>query len=292
LWLGTFRATRGRVLVIDNELHPETYSVRSFLIADALGIPRSQLHRRITTMQLRGRLMDIATLRTKLVRRYRADRFLLIILDALYRFYPSGISENDNAAMTKIYNELDGLARDLNCAVANVHHASKGSQADKSITDVGSGAGSLSRACDTHLVLREHEEPDAVVLEAAVRSFPPVAPLALRWSFPLWTPATDLNPDDLKRPPTYQDRQKGESEEKFMAAFDPALADVRKFNPQLDTVSVSQVAKVAGMKLDTAQAAVGRLVHQKKLERCTIKATVGNRMRDDVDAVRRLPVAF
>jgi len=67
-----------------------------------------------------------------------------------------------------------------------IHHTSKGFQANKSVTDVGAGAGSQSRATDTHLVLRPHEEPGCVVLDAAVRSWPPVDPCVLRWEFPIW----------------------------------------------------------------------------------------------------------
>ncbi len=74
----------------------------------------------------------------------------------------------------------------LNCSFVLVHHASKGNQSVKSVTDVGAGAGSQSRATDTHLVLRHHQEPGCVVVDAAVRSWPPIEPQCLRWSFPVW----------------------------------------------------------------------------------------------------------
>src|SRR5262249_4395932 len=66
------------------------------------------------------------------------------------------------------------------------------------ITDVGSGAGAQSRAVDTHLILRPHEEKNAVVLDAAVRSWQPLDPICLRWSFPVWTPAPELDPMALR----------------------------------------------------------------------------------------------
>ena len=37
-----------------------------------------------------------------------------------------------------------------------------------------------------------------VVLEAAVRSWPPVMPMCLRWAFPVWLPADDLDPTLLR----------------------------------------------------------------------------------------------
>jgi hypothetical protein len=78
-----------------------------------------------------------------------------------------------------------------------MHHSSKGNQSGKSITDVSAGAGSQSRATDTHLVLRPHEEKDVVVLDATVRSWPPIEPRCLRWTFPVWTPDDTLDPADL-----------------------------------------------------------------------------------------------
>jgi len=36
------------------------------------------------------------------------------------------------------------------------------------------------------------------VLEAAVRSWPPVPPRCLRWAFPVWLPADDLDPTALE----------------------------------------------------------------------------------------------
>ncbi len=98
-----------------------------------------------------------------------------------------------------VYNQIDQLADLLDCGIVIVHHTSKGVQSEKRVTDVGSGAGSLSRAVDTHLVLREHEQDDHVVLEGAVRSFAPINPLVLRWEFPVWTVANGLDTTKLKR---------------------------------------------------------------------------------------------
>ena len=66
------------------------------------------------------------------------------------------------------------------------------------MTDVGAGAGSQSRATDTHLVLRAHEEQDVTVLDGAVRSWPPLAPFCLRWCFPVWIRDDNLDPLALR----------------------------------------------------------------------------------------------
>ncbi len=74
----------------------------------------------------------------------------------------------------------------LGCCFVLVHHASKGNQSGKSVTDVGAGAGSQARATDTHLIMRQHQEDGCVVVDAAVRSWQPLDSLCLRWSFPVW----------------------------------------------------------------------------------------------------------
>ena len=46
------------------------------------------------------------------------------------------------------------------------------------------------------------------MLEAAVRSFPPLEPIVLRWKFPLWVPDDKLNPERLEGAPN-KGRRKG-----------------------------------------------------------------------------------
>jgi hypothetical protein len=101
--------------------------------------------------------------------------------------------------MAELYNVLDTYADAIGAAFANVHHSSKGDQSGKAVTDVGAGAGAQARATDTHLVLRAHEEDNVVVLDAAVRSWPPVSPICLRWDFPCWTAAPDQDPEALRQ---------------------------------------------------------------------------------------------
>jgi hypothetical protein len=158
------------------------------------------LCKKISIVNLRGRLMDLNNLGAGLMK-IEPGKFGLIIIDAFYRTIPNGTDENSNASMAGLYNRLDYYADALGAAFAPVHHSSKGSQSGKAVTDVGAGAGAQSRATDTHLILRPHEQENAVVLDAAVRSFGPVAPLCLRWNFPLWAPAPDLDPTKLQSGP-------------------------------------------------------------------------------------------
>jgi hypothetical protein len=211
-WLDTFATEPGDVLIIDNELHGETSANRIPKVATARQIALGSVGQRIFVQNLRGRLLDIFTLGAYF-RDLQPGRFRVIILDAFYRFMPVDTDENDNGTMANVYNRLDSYADHLGCCFALIHHTSKGNQSAKGVTDVGAGAGSQSRATDTHLVLRPHEQDDVVVLEAAVRSWPPVMPRCLRWAFPVWMADDNLDPSLLRsEKPKKHERSKAADE--------------------------------------------------------------------------------
>ncbi|MBX3423415.1 MAG: AAA family ATPase [Pirellulaceae bacterium] len=176
----------GRVLVIDNELHAETLASLLDQIADAMKIDHSQ-RGLLDVISLRGRAMSVETLTLLDV---PPDRYRLVVLDALYRTLPPGTSENDNSAMMSVYNHLDAIAAKWQAAIVVVNHSSKGQQGDKFITDVGAGAGAISRAADTHLVIRPHEDSEQCVLEAVCRSWQSPEPVSIRFNWPLWSATT------------------------------------------------------------------------------------------------------
>jgi hypothetical protein len=199
-WLESFPTVRGRVLLIDNELHDGTIDNRVPKVADALKITLADYGEQLDVWTFRGKLKDIHSLAGDFAK-LQPGQYKLVIIDSFYRVLPPGTDENDNAAMAQIYNLIDAHAMRLKCAFVLIHHSSKGSQSDKSVIDVGSGAGAMGRATDSHFVLREHEQQGVVVADAAIRSFPPIDPFCLKWFFPLWLPdETGLNPADLKRP--------------------------------------------------------------------------------------------
>jgi hypothetical protein len=106
----------------------------------------------------------------------------LIVLDALYRMYPKGHSENDNAQTTALYNTIDRTAGHMKAAFVLIVHSSKGSQAGKANTDVGSGAGAQSRATDSHVTLIAHADPEKVVMTGSLRSWASPKPRVLSWN--------------------------------------------------------------------------------------------------------------
>lgn len=178
-WCG-HECTASRVLLVDNELHRETLSCRLHRVASAMGISDDdEVLDRLTILSQRGAEKDIRLLKKNLQENSNL-KFDVIIIDALYKALPKDVDENSNGQITDIYNLLDSYARTMGGAIVLVHHTSKGNQANKSITDVGSGAGAQSRSPDTHLTLRQHNVEGVVSVFCCVRSFPPVEPFCLR----------------------------------------------------------------------------------------------------------------
>lgn len=225
-WLDAFDTTQGNVLILDNELHSETSANRIPKVATARGIELPEIADKLFVDNLRGRLLDVYSLQPYF-ESLQKDFFKVIVMDAFYRFLPKDSDENSNANMTDVYNRLDWYAAMLGCCFVLVHHASKGNQSGKSVTDVGAGAGSQARATDTHLIMRQHQEDGCVVVDAAVRSWQPLDSLCLRWSFPVWHIEDNLDPADLRpeRPrkkPKPKDEQPAApkcTQDSFVASF-------------------------------------------------------------------------
>ncbi len=211
-WLGRYETVPGEVLIIDNELHRETSAHRIPKVAQARGVATREINERIFIDNLRGRLRSIDNL-SPYFESLEPGRFKVIVLDAFYRFMPQGGDENDNGTMANIYNRIDSFADRLGCCFVLIHHSTKGSQSSKSVTDVGAGAGAQSRATDTHLVLRPHEEDGVVVLDAAVRSWAPIDPTCLRWDFPVWSVDDTHDPAALKNERAKKPKERKKPEE-------------------------------------------------------------------------------
>lgn len=229
-WLGLYATTPTNLLLCDNELHRETLAYRLPYVAKRLGLNHADYAERFKVDALRGRLCNIFAFERRIEQLEASDwKPGVIILDAFYRMLPPGYSENDNAQMAEVYNAIDSYAERLNCAFVLIHHSTKGSQAEKRVTDVGSGASAMGRAADAHLVLREHEEPGVIVLDAAMRSWRPIEPVCLRWDWPLFVPDdTGLDPKALKRDPYRGGRPRKDKPEKAAKA-DPCAITAEIF---------------------------------------------------------------
>ncbi len=277
LW-GQYLTTAGKVLYIDNELHHSVIANRLEKVADAMGVRAEGKYKTDLFFEpLRGKRFDVFTL-GRYLEQFEPGEFDYIILDAVYRFWPKGLSENDNAAWVEVMNTLESYAERMQAALLMVHHSTKGLQGEKRVTDVGAGGGAQSRAVDCHLVLRQHETPGVVVVDAAVRSFKPIEAFCLRWDFPLWMPAEDCDPAKLKvAKPTGKAKAEAEANDptkmtKFERACQDALALLLKLGPS----SKSKWRNAAGISSDKMNAAIEVLSERKQIEPCKVETGGGS----------------
>jgi hypothetical protein len=231
------------VLYIDAELHRQTFAHRLAKIATAMGILSDEFADKLDVLPLRGRLRDLMQL-DPFFRNVPHGKYRLIIIDALYRLMPRGFEENSNADVTALYNTVDLYAESTGAAIICVHHSSKGPQHTKAVTEIGSGAGAQSRAVDAHITLRLHKEPGAMVMEAALRSFPPLIPVGLRYEYPLLSIDTSLDTGELHEPGKRKPQADEWTPESFAATF---ITDKPQGKP---TITVAATKR--GIKAHTA----------------------------------------
>jgi hypothetical protein len=212
-WLG-LKCSCGRVLVVDGELHPEEIAYRYGAVAKALGCGVD----RIDFLPLRGERADVNSLAVLVESRMQAGEYQAVILDALYQFLPERVSENDNNQMLQVYKKLDRIAKVSGASVIVIHHTSKGSQDGKAITDIGAGAGSVSRAADSHLIIRQHELAGCCVVDCETRSFSRPDPLTIRFDFPVWS-ATHIAPQVKVAKPDFRTKQDAETKAGLLKAL-------------------------------------------------------------------------
>jgi hypothetical protein len=239
-WLGK-TVTRGRVLVVDYELHQETLSSRYSKMLQARGLQLDPGY--LDVLTFRGeKFSDLVEL-SKLVDELKPNHYSLIIVDALYRIIPQGISENDNAGMLRIYNEIDRFAKVSGASWMVVHHSTKGDQSAKSTVDMGSGAGSINRAVDSVIAIKEHETPGCAVCEIKNRSFPSLDPFTIRWDYPLWHLADEIVPE-VKQP------KGGRKKADVSQAEDLIMAELRGAG---EAVSQALVIEVSGLPRESCR---------------------------------------
>jgi len=276
-WLG-LATRRGRVLLLDLELHPENLAFRIRSLHREMGL-RPEVLESVDAIALRGSDLAVDDL-ARMADRWKG--YSLIVLDPLYRAVGER-DENANSDMAKVFNLVDAAAAASGAAWLICHHASKGGQTTKIVTDVGSGAGSISRASDCHLILRPHAVPGVAVVEAAVRSFPPLPAFCASFTWPLWQRASgDLDPDDLAgRPPS--------AGAKVVAARKDLADDADAIERFLD----SQPGPVHLGKIVAGVCLAGRQIHDKRakagIERLILEDRVSSRLIPAGANGRRVP---
>lgn len=193
-WFGHV-CTQTSVLYIDLELMPYHSRERRQAIWNKM---ESQPGCRFFVWTLRGVCPTLPMLRQHIVDLCRNEGVRFIVIDPFYSIN-SG-DENSADDMREQFRGFQSLALETGAAILYTHHFAKGSSAEKTSLDRAAGSGVHSRACDTLMTLTPHEDDDCVVMEATVRGFRDVPKRVLRWDYPLWQVAPDMDPEALKKP--------------------------------------------------------------------------------------------
>ena len=100
-WFGR-KTAKGRVLLLDNELHDETIQNRLHAVADACGIVQQPDDAAFDYIDLRGEAVGIGDVESQLSA-FQPGELTLIVLDAKYRFFGNGRQENFNDDQTEFH---------------------------------------------------------------------------------------------------------------------------------------------------------------------------------------------
>ncbi len=163
-WLGR-QCHSGRVLYVDYELRRADLHARFAACREAMAISEEHF---VDAVSLRTKRRSLPELLIQI-----GSRYDLVIVDCLFKALPRGTSEIDPVALSEFYCDLAAWSEQTDTAVVLIHHATKGQQADKKATDVGSGSGVLSRSVDAHIVVREHSTPGMAVIDLIFADYHP-----------------------------------------------------------------------------------------------------------------------
>ena len=194
-WLG-HATMQGRVLFVNFEIQAHAWQGRLRAIAKAKGVTLQA--GQITLWNLRGHAADFRQLIPSIIERCRRENFALIVLDPIYKLY-GNTDENSAGNVALLLNSLEHLATTTGAAIAFGAHFAKGNASGKEAIDRISGSGVFARDPDSLLIFTKHQEDDVYVIEAILRNFPPIAPLGVRWQFPLMVRDEEIDPAKLKK---------------------------------------------------------------------------------------------
>ena len=195
-WLG-IRCATAPVVYLNLELQDFAMAQRVIAVAKAMNIsPPGTFH----VVNLRGLLVDINTVESKLDKLIAQTGARLVVIDPHYKISSaSHVEENSNDEQGLLLYRLENAVCKSGAALMVAHHFSKGDKSQVRAIDRAAGGGALARWPDVVMTLTEHEVPDCAAAEFSLRNFAPLETFTVRWAYPLWTLAPEIDPTLLKK---------------------------------------------------------------------------------------------
>lgn len=194
-WLG-FKTAQGPVLYVNFELPDFAMFNRLRDITTAMDV---KIPENLCLWNLRGHAADAATILPIIANEAKALKFLLLVLDPLYKLLGSR-DENASRDMADLMNRIEHLGVEINAAISFGSHFAKGNASLKESIDRISGSGVFARDPDSIITLTQHEEPNAFTVDMTLRNFPQQDPFVVRRQHPLMVLDNQLDPTKLKKP--------------------------------------------------------------------------------------------
>jgi len=185
------------VLFINLEIQTGFFAKRIKAICDERQLKLESDY--LLVWNLRGCAADLSRLLPQLLRGIGRDEYALIIIDPIYKVLGERRDENKAGDIANLLNQIEAVAVATGAAVLFGAHYSKGNQASKEAIDRVGGSGVFARDPDTILNFTRHEQADCFTVEATLRNHPPVQPFVVRWEYPLFVVASQLDPTQLKK---------------------------------------------------------------------------------------------
>jgi hypothetical protein len=121
----------------------------------------------------------------------------IVIIDPVYKLLADK-DENSARDMANLMFELERIAAENNVAVIFGHHYPKGAAANKDPLDRLAGSGVFGRDLDSVLTLTPHQEEMCFTVDFILRNHKPIAPIVVRWNYPIFNLDQSLDPTQLR----------------------------------------------------------------------------------------------
>lgn len=182
-WLG-IPCDEGRVLYVNLEIDDVQFMQRVHDVANALEVDPTLVEDHFMIVQRPKNGLTAEQLVDAIVAKSEVQDCSLVIIDPLYKAFDG--NENEQRDMAHFFSCIDRLAAKLECAVAVVHHQSKGFQGSKDVADRACGSSVLGRDPDAIVdVCRINGSGNAMRMSFVLRDYPEHDPIDYWFEHPL-----------------------------------------------------------------------------------------------------------
>lgn len=192
-----FKTTLCRVLYVNFEIDGRFMHQRTnMVLTSRLLFPETDY---FDVWNLRGKSAPYSVIVPKIIKRAKSRGYGLIIIDPSYKLFDAGADENSAVDVANVMNAFDNISTQTGASVAYGAHFAKGNASAKEAIDRVSGSGVFARDPDTILTFTKHQEENCFTVEASLRNLQPLDPFVVRWNYPRFERAEELDPSKLKQ---------------------------------------------------------------------------------------------